>query len=323
MSASAGRSAGPAGDGSGLRKRTAPFTQVSNATAQDTKLSARARGVLLLLLSLPVDWTVHQEWLVAQFPEGRTAVMNATRELRRRGHYRVERRRRPDGTFTTGVSVSDERNPTWAAQHAAACIRAGSELPRWDLTLRVLPDGRVEDEPRPAPVTASDETVTIHQQQETGHRSTGHRLAGHRGTGLRSTRRHSQDGEKDGETEERATGQVSPVGDVRARGAARQRSEASGAGEGKAEFDRVRRELAARPKPAASRKAAPAAGGEHDASSSAAAGRDGSEELDQPVVDQPVAAGEHDASPAAERDGSGELDQPVVDRPVATAGAPR
>lgn len=310
------RRPGQATDGSGLRKRQAPFTQVSNATAQDTRLSARARGVLLLLLSLPVDWTVHQEWLVAQFPEGRTAVMSATRELRRRGHYRVERRRRPDGTFTTGISVSDERNTTWAGQHAAACIRAGSDRPRWDLTLRVLPDGRVEDEPRPAPITERDVSVTIDQQSETGHRSTGHRIAGHRETGHRSTGRHSQDGDKDGETDGRTTGQVSPVGDARARGAARQRSEdASSNGEGKAEFDRIRRELAARPKapapPSKAPKVPPAA----------------AEPLDQAaVVDQPAAAGDHDASPAAaaaERDGSPGLDAALVDQAVATAGAPR
>jgi hypothetical protein len=309
------RRSGQATDGSGLRKRLAPFTQVSNATAQDAKLSARARGVLLLLLSLPVDWTVHQEWLVAQFPEGRTAVMSATRELRRRGHYRVERRRRPDGTFTTGVSVSDERNSTWAAEHAAACIRAGSDRPRWDLTLRVLADGRVEDEPPPVPVTEGDVSVTIDQQQETGHRSTGHRLAGHRETGHRSTDRHNQDGEKDGEADERPASASSPVGDVRARGAARQRSEDASNGEGKAEFDRIRRELAGRPKVPVRSSKTPKAPPTPARSVDQAA-----------VVDQPVAAGEHDASPAAaaaERDGSAGPAQPVVDQPVATAGAPR
>jgi hypothetical protein len=248
VSAAGRRQPGQATDGSGLRKRQAPFTQISNATAQDRQLSARARGVLVFLLSQPVNWTVHQEWLVAQFPEGRTAIMSATRELRRRGHYRVERRRRPNGTFTTGISVSDERNPAWAAQHAAACLRAGSDRPRWDLTLRVLADGRVEDEPPPAPVTESDASVTIDQQSETGHRSTGHRLTGHRETGHRLTSRHSQEGDKEGEKDERSSTEVSPVGNARERGAPRQRHEAATTGTGKAEYDRFRQEFAARPK---------------------------------------------------------------------------
>jgi hypothetical protein len=159
------RSQGRTSDGSGLRKRQPGFTQMSNATAQDKRLSARARGVLVFLLSLPVDWKLRQPWLVAQFPEGRVAVMGAVRELRRRGHYRVERRRRLDGTFTTGVSVSDEANAEWAAQHATACKDQGTERPKWDVTVRLLVDGRVEDEPAstppaPPPDTESEETVT-------------------------------------------------------------------------------------------------------------------------------------------------------------------
>lgn len=138
-------------DGSGLRKRQAGFAAVPNATIFDAGLSARALGVLVKVIALPEDWDLRMEWLVRSFPEGRDAITTAVRELRRAGFYRVERRRRDDGTFTTGVSVSDVALPEWAAAHAAACAAQGTDRPKFDLSLRVLADGRLEDEPVAGP----------------------------------------------------------------------------------------------------------------------------------------------------------------------------
>lgn len=139
-------------DGSGLRKRQQRgFAAVPNETVFDAGLSARALGVLTKLVALPVDWDLRRDWLVRQFPEGRDAITTAVRELRRLGFYRVERRRRDDGTFTTGISVSDVALPEWVGQHAAACTAQGTARPKFDVCLRVLPDGRLEDEPIAGP----------------------------------------------------------------------------------------------------------------------------------------------------------------------------
>lgn len=148
-------------DGSGLRKRQAGFAAIPNATVFDAGLSARALGVLVKVVALPEDWDLRMDWLVRQFPEGREAITTAVRELRKLGFYRVERRRRDDGTFTSGVSISDAPLPEWIAQHATACREQGTDRPKWDVSLRVLPDGRVEDEPRLAiPGTESDDANT-------------------------------------------------------------------------------------------------------------------------------------------------------------------
>lgn len=145
-------------DGSGLRKRKRGFAQVPNETAFDKTLSARARGVLLVVVALPEDWELHMGWLVEEFTEGRDAITAAVRELRRRGYYRVERRRRPDGTFVSGISVSDTSLPEWIEQHQAACAAQGTDRPKWDVSLRLLPDGRVEDEPVAGPPPRGGDT---------------------------------------------------------------------------------------------------------------------------------------------------------------------
>lgn len=144
-------------DGSGLRKRQSGFTQVPNETIFDEDLPNRALGILSKVLSLPNGWDLRTEWLLAKCPhEGRDAVMGALRTLRKLGYYRVERRRRPDGTFTTGVSASEVRVPEWAAQHAQACADQGTDKPKWDVSLRLLDDGRVEDEPVERPELGVD-----------------------------------------------------------------------------------------------------------------------------------------------------------------------
>lgn len=141
-------------DGSGLRKRQRNgFAAVPNETVWDDELPTRALGVLTKLIALPEEWKLDTGWLVEKCGgDGREAVMTALRALRRLGYYRVERRRLAGGKFVTGVSVSDVRLPEWAEQHAQACRDQGTDKPKWDVTLRVLDDGRIEDEPARGPV---------------------------------------------------------------------------------------------------------------------------------------------------------------------------
>lgn len=75
------------------------FQILPNATARDQRLSFRARGLLVLMLSYPPDWQFNRDWLARQTDgEGVSAVRTALQELETCG-YLVRRRIRVDGRF--------------------------------------------------------------------------------------------------------------------------------------------------------------------------------------------------------------------------------
>ena len=132
-------------DGTGLRKLQRGFAAIPNETVWDDELPARAMGLLVKMVALSEGTKFETDKLVARVPDGREAVMTGLRALRRLGYYRVERRRRPDGRFVTGVSVSDVRVAEWAHQHAAACREQGTDKPKWDVSVLVDEHGEVVD----------------------------------------------------------------------------------------------------------------------------------------------------------------------------------
>lgn len=69
------------------------FTQVYNKAARDKRLSRRARGLLVELLSHRDGFGVSIEGLVAQGPEGRDAIRSAIAELEKYGYLHRERER--------------------------------------------------------------------------------------------------------------------------------------------------------------------------------------------------------------------------------------
>lgn len=81
------------------------FQILPNATARDRRLSFRARGLLVLMLSYPPDWQFNREWLARQTDgEGVSAVRTALQELERFG-YLVRKRVSVDGRFTWNHTV--------------------------------------------------------------------------------------------------------------------------------------------------------------------------------------------------------------------------
>ena len=62
-------------------KRKGNFTVVYNEFINDARLSARAKGVMIWLLSKPDDWVISREAMYKAFKEGRTAVWTAFKEL--------------------------------------------------------------------------------------------------------------------------------------------------------------------------------------------------------------------------------------------------
>ncbi|MFH8219588.1 hypothetical protein ACH4C2_09010 [Streptomyces sp. NPDC018057] len=83
------------------------FTVLPNALLQDRRLSYTARGLLADLLSRPDGWREDGRHMADTSPQGRLTVAKALRELTAFGYYRVERVRRPDGTFVSESHVYD------------------------------------------------------------------------------------------------------------------------------------------------------------------------------------------------------------------------
>lgn len=83
------------------------FTVISNTVINNHRLTLRARGLLIWILSKPDHWTVTNAGIAQQMPEGREAIRTAMAELEQAGY--VQRRRRQDerGRWSTATVVFD------------------------------------------------------------------------------------------------------------------------------------------------------------------------------------------------------------------------
>lgn len=80
--------------------RKAPYAAIPNTLAQDKRLSFKARGLLLLMLSMPDDWETRVGWFEAETPhEGREAIRSAIKELVEMGYCRKTENRDNGGEF--------------------------------------------------------------------------------------------------------------------------------------------------------------------------------------------------------------------------------
>lgn len=83
------------------------FVQIRNEVARDARLSYKARGILVDVLSRPDNWRTSADALAATGPDGRTAVLSGLRELREHGYIQTIQQRAEDGTFATISLVYD------------------------------------------------------------------------------------------------------------------------------------------------------------------------------------------------------------------------
>ena len=68
------------------------YTVVDNTFIRDMGLSMKAKGLMLLMLSLPPEWDYSVAGLAAICKEGMTAIRGALKELEEAGYLRRERR---------------------------------------------------------------------------------------------------------------------------------------------------------------------------------------------------------------------------------------
>ncbi len=83
------------------------YCEIRNETIRDKRLSYRARGVLVRLLSNADGYKMTSVDLAGGGKEGRGAVLTALRELRRAGYLRVIRDRDRGGRWRTETYVFD------------------------------------------------------------------------------------------------------------------------------------------------------------------------------------------------------------------------
>lgn len=90
------------------------FTIVDNALIEDTRMSFRARGLLVYLLSRPAGWRCDHRQLAKLTQEGERAVRTALAEIRICGYSRsVREQDKTTGRWRTDVEVSEKPVTEW------------------------------------------------------------------------------------------------------------------------------------------------------------------------------------------------------------------
>lgn len=89
------------------------YTQVPNAWVRDVRLTRKARGLLVELMSHRAGWDITIESLIRDGVEGRDAIRSMIQELESAGYLRRERERNGDGTLAgTDYEIVDPWAPT-------------------------------------------------------------------------------------------------------------------------------------------------------------------------------------------------------------------
>ena len=88
------------------------YTQIRNDVARDGRVSYRARGVLVRLLSNADGFQMTAADLAREGQEGRGAILTALRELREAGYIRTTKVQDEHGRWSTQTFVYDTPQPT-------------------------------------------------------------------------------------------------------------------------------------------------------------------------------------------------------------------
>lgn len=135
------------------------FTVLDNTAVEDDRLSFRALGLLVFLLSKPDDWSVNVNHLAGTHTEGREAVRTAVRELEAAGYVRRARVNNPvTGAIEWGCEVHETpiaqepvdgspspRNPTTGEPTTGEPPLLKTDGPKTDEQREVAPDATLDE----------------------------------------------------------------------------------------------------------------------------------------------------------------------------------
>lgn len=88
-------------------RKTEKFTIVSNTIIEDTRLSFKARGVLIYILSKPDNWVVRVEQIAKANGCGRDSLQSALREIEAAGYLTRTKTRNPQGQWVHVQTISE------------------------------------------------------------------------------------------------------------------------------------------------------------------------------------------------------------------------
>lgn len=91
------------------RKVASNFTVLDNAIIRDTRLSWKALGLLVRLLSLPPNFKLRLVTLSQERPSGRDATRSGLKELEETGYLTIVRERESSGKFTTTTWIIQDK----------------------------------------------------------------------------------------------------------------------------------------------------------------------------------------------------------------------
>ncbi|MFT8487972.1 conserved phage C-terminal domain-containing protein [Oenococcus sicerae] len=92
-----------------INKSRDNYTIAGNTFIRDQNLSAKAKGILIYLLSLPKDWVFYQSELTDHFDDGYKGLRTGFKELENKGYIKRGQLRQDKGKFSyPDWSVSDK-----------------------------------------------------------------------------------------------------------------------------------------------------------------------------------------------------------------------
>lgn len=81
------------------KNKNNPYVMVNKGFVLDVCLSAKAKGILLYLLSRPDDWKVYESEIPRHFKDGLKSVRSGVKELLQAGYLSRRRMHAPNGSF--------------------------------------------------------------------------------------------------------------------------------------------------------------------------------------------------------------------------------
>lgn len=120
-------------------KRPYNYTFIDNKLLEDVNISAKAKGIMCYILSLPDDWTLYASELKNHFTDGKDSIASGIEELVNAGYITKEKYRDDLGHFACAYYVYEtSQNPDWYnPNRKSRCGKSETENPQLPNTKRL------------------------------------------------------------------------------------------------------------------------------------------------------------------------------------------